>query len=46
MALYFGEEQEKYKGTAYSKKKVIRLITGIKKYESCRHKFKKIEFLQ
>jgi len=27
------------------KKKVIRLITGIKKYESCRHKFKENRIL-
>ena len=35
----------KYKGTAYLKKKVIRLITGIKKYESCRQKFKENRIL-
>jgi len=39
MALYFGGTKESIKALCIQEK-VIRLITGINKYESCRQKFK------
>ena len=44
MALYLGGDKESIKVLCIQKK-VIRLITGINKYESCRQKFKENRIL-
>ena len=46
MALHYGRGTKESIKVLRIQKKVIRLITGINKYESCTQKFKKIEFLQ
>jgi hypothetical protein len=38
-------EKRKHEGNAYSKKNVSILITGVKKYEHCRQKFKENRIL-
>jgi len=45
MALYFGGGTKESTKALRIQKKVIRLITGIKKYESCRQKFKENRIL-
>jgi len=45
MGLYFGGGTKEYIKELHIQKKVIRLITGINKYESCRQNFKEDRFL-
>jgi len=49
MALYLGGgwgDKSKHKGIVYSKKKVIRLIIGIKNMNPADRNLRKLEFLQ
>ena len=45
MALYFAGGTKESIKALHIQKKVIRLITGINKYESCRQKFKENRIL-